>query len=361
MNNRNSNTLIKNGNDDNILELYQSIVDRAHQEVEGVRKIYIWLSSLLITALAIIFAFGFYYSYKSIKDFENTLMTRSESSITNNNEKYERSFTKFTSTYEKKFSVLENKLQNNTDKLNTDFTTQFTKLSNEVGKRIDIEFEDKNIKLLVENKAKQRIDDIAIPIINAKMDKDINPVLEKATSELAALREDFKSTKLTLDDMNLLSQFIITTITAQNDDRESFDLMLEWANDPNYKYRALAMSSVISIRLMYSGFMTPGFLNATWINGVNPDKLSFNELKKEYNTSESILHTSILKLISDRTDISIKEKMQFYSSILAKDKSLNATYYAGKKFNEIAKLEWKPFNVKPLLKWWEEHKNDDFK
>jgi len=47
--------------------------------------------------------------------------------------------------------------------------------------------------------------------------------------------------------------------------------------------------------------------------------------------------------------------LAFFAEILKDDTSLDATYYAGKYFVELANdagLQWSPFNVGPLLEWW---------
>jgi len=49
--------------------------------------------------------------------------------------------------------------------------------------------------------------------------------------------------------------------------------------------------------------------------------------------------------------------MQFLVDVLTKDKSLTATWYAGKCFAQEASIEWHPFKIKPLLDWWAHHKD----
>jgi len=146
-------------------------------------------------------------------------------------------------------------------------------------------------------------------------------------------------------------------LKAQNDDREAFNELLEWSKDSSFIFQNLAGPTIVQIRSTFSELALPTYINLTWGRGFDPKKLTLSELRMHYNSVPAHYHTSFLKVIWENKNISKKERMKFLVDVLNKDESLLATYYAGKYFSEEASLKWNPFITKPLLDWWEKHKN----
>lgn len=55
------------------IQMYQDIVDRAHKEVEFVRKAYIWLGSLITIIISVGLVTATFFTYKSLRDMRSDL------------------------------------------------------------------------------------------------------------------------------------------------------------------------------------------------------------------------------------------------------------------------------------------------
>ena len=48
--------------------------------------------------------------------------------------------------------------------------------------------------------------------------------------------------------------------------------------------------------------------------------------------------------------------MEFLVDVLQNSEDLTAVHFAGKYIAKKAKFDWNPFNIQPLIEWWEENK-----
>ncbi|KPJ68698.1 MAG: hypothetical protein AMJ45_02040 [Syntrophobacter sp. DG_60] len=288
---------------------YQDIVDHAHKEVEWVRSAYKWLGSLLTIIIIAGLGLGLWFSYKSIRDFKDEI--RSE----------------------------------------------VGRVRKQVESQIDEEFKKENIRLLVQKKAEERIDDIADQLIEQKIEENISPKIETTESKLKAV--DVELTKAN-QKLTALSEFTLTLMAAQNDDRLAFNQLISWVNDKSFAYRRLAGDAIVKIRTYYGGALSPGYINVDWEQkNIDPSKLTLSDLRKTYAELPSAYHAYLVNYISKRTDIPRKDKMQFFIDVLKDEEegSLTATHYAGGFFAKEANLKWSPFVIKPLLEWWVKSKD----
>ncbi len=136
------------------LDRYEKIVDRAHKEIEGVRSVYKWLISILGIVIFVGTTLAVFLIGKSIADLQSYLETRVEA---------------------------------HADRAEARLETRVEALADRVEARIDDQFRDKNIQDLVEKKAKERIDEVADPMIAKRITEAVNPKLLKLQETMTAM------------------------------------------------------------------------------------------------------------------------------------------------------------------------------
>ena len=308
---------------------YQDIVDRAHSEINWVRTAYKWLISIV----GIVILVGLYFSYKSASDFKSEI--RKETEDVKN---------KLT----KEVTELESRMKSDLDK-------QFLELQNQVESRIDEEFKKENIHKLVQDKAKERIDKMATPLIKKELNENFLPKLTSAELNLKKMEIELNKN---IKSVNLITEFTMTVLAAQNDDRKSFDKLAEWSNDKLFPFSDMAKSVWIKILDDHAQpFFSSGF-KIPWAENIDPSKLSFTDLEKMYKSAPQYLRLPLLEYIWTRKDISKKERMAFLVNVLKNENSLKVVEYAGRFFNEASGLKYKPLAVNEFLKWWGKNKEN---
>ena len=148
-----------------------------------------------------------------------------------------------------------------------------------------------------------------------------------------------------------LNDFTMSVVRAENDDRSAFNQLSAWAKDDTFQFKEMAAAAVVSIRNEYSSVGEPGYLEIDWERQPDLSGLPFSKLRGVYRTQPLQYRPSLLIYIWKRSDISDEQKMELLCEVLKTDRSLTATYYAGKLVAEKSGLEWNPFWTKPLLRW----------
>ncbi|MBL7152152.1 MAG: hypothetical protein ISS79_00420 [Phycisphaerae bacterium] len=213
-----------------------------------------------------------------------------------------------------------------------------------------VESQSATVDLVAQSAAEARKITVQVAERNEEMGKkvvELNELISKGSDKLQELEK--------------ITKFSKVAIAAQNDDRFAFGKLVSWGEDNTFEFWELAANAVIKIRAEYGGPIEPGNQKIKWAEGVDPLKLSIEQIRAEYKKSLPLYHADFIKHTEKNTVIPKKEKMQFYVDIVKDDSSLTATYYAGKHFIKEAndpKLKWVPFWTKPLLDWWEQNKNE---
>lgn len=156
-----------------------------------------------------------------------------------------------------------------------------------------------------------------------------------------------------------LAELSDTILRAENDDRHAFERLLSRINDKADPLMQPAANAYSRILGRYASGLMPPPNTIAWLPEVDPTKLPLSQFRKEYKNASPVFRADIVQRVSQLTDTPRHDKMAFFAEILKDDQSLDATYYAGKQFVALAndiKLTWSPFNVTPLLQWWDTNK-----
>ncbi len=193
--------------------------------------------------------------------------------------------------------------------------------------------------------------------IDAKTVSELKNRVEAQSATVDLVAKSAAEAKDKLQELGAITEFSKIVISAQNDDRRAFDKLTSWVEDKSFPMRKEVASAWVQIRTDFGGPLEKGYMNFTWPNNIDPNKLSIANLREAYRSSISIFHAYFVNFVNERKDISKKERMGFLIDVIRDDESLIATSYAGKFFAKEAGIEWKHFVIKPLLDWWEENKN----
>lgn len=188
--------------------------------------------------------------------------------------------------------------------------------------------------------------------------EDLSKKNEAATDKLKIIDTDIKKSNESLTKLSASSDFYITAISAQNDSRKDWDKLGSWANDKKHPLSKLAKAAWLEI---YEKHCQPFFQSGyklPWISNIDPSKLSLNEIKNIYKSSQSPFRPALIEFVWKQDGIGKKDKMSFFIEVMKSDESLRAVEYAGRYFCIAAKLNLKPMAIDNMLKWWDKNKNN---
>ena len=180
---------------------------------------------------------------------------------------------------------------------------------------------------------------------------------------LAQVDEATRQAEAALKDLERATEFATVLLAAQNDSWNAFEQLRKWADDKSFPLQQIAENAHVKIRVSYALPFAPGYLNIKWAPGVDPAKLTFRDFVRTYGALDPVVHTHLVNTVWDRSDISERDRMCFLILVLKTSNSLTAKSYAAKHFVKAAKdkeLNWEPFHIAPLLRWWDEN-SDAFK
>jgi hypothetical protein len=215
---------------------------------------------------------------------------------------------------------------------------------------------------------RESITEITIPNVGtikraAKQATDDATEVSKIRKRMEEIQEQFTDkldkTNDSLSRLEILSNLFSTIIEAQTDNREAFDRLVSLSNDATFPLTAIAKQAYLSVLMEEDGKLFIERSTPEWAQGVDPEKISIDQLITEYWKIENVFNkVNILGYIWKRDIYSKMKKMDFLMQVMCNDKSIkcvkNAAYY----FNKEAKLT----NLSPLIElikykeWWDTNK-----
>lgn len=161
---------------------YKQIVEFAQKEIENVRSYYKWAVSII----GLIFIAGTILTISSFSSLKSDIRELKRDSKDDINS--------FKDNSKNEVDILSKNL-----KAGLEFETNSIK--NEVISKVEKEFDKENIQLLVEQKAKERIDKIADKIIENKISERINPKIESALKKISEIEKSISNDKEYISDV----------------------------------------------------------------------------------------------------------------------------------------------------------------
>ena len=335
------------------------ITEHAHKEISWVRSYY----RFTVTAVTLLIAVGIYFTFRSASEFKTEILQDGQRA---------QEIQKID------FASLEQKLRQ-------DLQRNVDDMRKEVAKRIDAEFDSIHISELVRDKAKERIDAIADVLIQKDITNQITPIRTEFLNQLAQskeeirqrvdkLNEDSKQTQKDeaelhstiiearelLTKLDEQSVFLMTVISAQNDNEGAYEQLLNWAGDPKYPMHKMAESIVQAILInYYDPQNNKGFAVFDWSGiSTNPKSLNIQEIQQiwTYRVPSSSAK-SFVDNVYENTNITKAQKLSFFYFVIKKD-SRNSLLAANRAANFLAyelKAKYNPsFNYSDIESKWAE-------
>jgi hypothetical protein len=301
------------------------ITEHARKEISWVHSTYKFAVWIILGGVAILLPVGIYFTYNSASGFKNDILQEG---------------VRAQAAQKADFDVLENKLRQ-------ELQSNVEDMRKEVAKRIDAEFDAKQISELVRDKARERVDAIAGVLIQKEITNQIAPIRadfleqlsqskEEIRQRVEKLDEDSKQTRKTeaelqatitearelLARLDEQSGLIMTVISAQNDDRSAYETLNKWANDPKYRMQDMAGKIVQAIQLnYYDPNNGKNFGVFPWSAlPVKPESLNIQEIEQIWTMIvPAKTAKSFVESVWGNTNTTKVQKMLFLYSVMEKD------------------------------------------
>ncbi len=330
-----------------------AVVDRAREEIAWVRSAY----KFAVSIIAILIAIGFYFSHKSIQDLKSELRA--------DGERIQQQLTT-------ESSLLARTLQK-------DIEEEIGRIRDEVTTRIEKEFKQENISSLVAQQAQIRIDAIADNLIKDQIGKQITPLKTELTTLIASsstelqakvkeldakltqsrateeeLRGLLTEARKTVDNVKQQSDFVLTVLAAQSDDRNAFDKLRKWSNDNSFSLRQQAKAAELNILKSHSSFMSDAHMTMSWVEGFDTTTMTISDIRSNWNNLPSMYARAYAEFVWKHKNITKEEKLQFLHDVLGNSRgSMQTADWAAKTLAKDAKVKYNPpFDFSAIEKWW---------
>lgn len=151
-------------------------------------------------------------------------------------------------------------------------------------------------------KLKERVENQSATVdmvaAQAKIAKDLSERAQKQTA-LVEQRSDelkiaFMDATATLTKLKSEEEFLMLVVSAQSDDRASYDRLNKIAGEKENPFAALAATAWLTIYDAHNGPFSQSDFKVPWKEGVDPGKLTFTELKVAYDNASAPIKPSIL-------------------------------------------------------------------
>ncbi len=213
-----------------------------------------------------------------------------------------------------------------------------------------------DLKKRVENQS-ATVDLIAKEASKAKeISEEVADKNRLAEEKLNTLDDAITKANATLANLDAATEFTMTVVAAQNDDRNAFDTLKEWSKDKENPFSSRAAQTWSTIFESHNEPIYLSNFTAPWKEGFDPSKLSLPELVKQYQGAPAQVKPALLEYIWKRNDIAKVERLDFMIDVMKHDTSLTAVEYAGRHFTAGTGQKIKPMAIEYLVDWWEKHK-----
>jgi hypothetical protein len=298
-------------------ELALQLVEQSRKEITYVR----WAYSIVSALVAVLIAIGIYFTASSLHDFK----------------------TEFRDDAQQFRTQLKEQLAQQQTTLDLHLSDQVTKVSQQVSNRIDQAFQDKQITLLVQQKAQERIDAIADSLIHEQVSKMIAPLKQELTDlvnkssgefntslghldeRIKASQADEQTTRQIIGDAqqalaNVQAQtdFVRTFLAALFDKRDAFDRLVKWSTDLTSPFQSLSSDAVIDIKSSFWGQQgDKPYLQFDLPKDADPHSQTLDQLKTTWQTLPSAFAKFFVMNTWDNTVLTKDQKFTFLHDIIA--------------------------------------------
>ena len=192
--------------------------------------------------------------------------------------------------------------------------------------------------------------------------KEIAELKVQIEKQLETLNSEIADAQANVKDLRSISDFQMTVISAQTDDREAYDILSGWAEDGKFKFANEARKAWREVYKAHCSSFYQSGLEFPWAENIKHREMNIDELTKAYETIRDIFKPAYIEYISKRTDIPKSDRLNFFIRVMNTDCSLTAVEYAGRYFSqEVLKrtgINYKPMEIGLFNDWWDENRDN---
>jgi hypothetical protein len=306
----------------NFSEEFIKISEHARAEISWVRSAYKFAFGFIITGVTVLLGLGIYFTYQNTHDLKADMQKDADAMRTS---------------LHTDFDTLKQQQQQ-------DLASYLTQMHGEVAKHIDAEFASSNIVNLVHDQAKERIDVIADTLIQTDITNRIAPIRTELLALLSTNIDDEKNriadinktaneslktetnlqailteAKDTLKQLDEQSDFFMTVLAAESDDRNAFEKLCKLASDVNYNLHDQALKVTSEIPLKYVGFESEterGYQTIGWLDSLKPNTFDMNQIEQAWKQMSPQLSRAYVDFVWGHTNITRNQKLIFLHGVL---------------------------------------------
>lgn len=186
----------------------------------------------------------------------------------------------------------------------------------------------------------------------ARASLDPNRAGEDASRKLREVDQALDAANASLLSLREVTELLQLLVAAHGDDRGAFDRLDRLSRDASYRYRDTAAGVRRAIALEHSKEILIDDTRVSWRPGVDPRRVVAAELKSAFQGLPAEHRPAFLDFVSQRRDLSRRQRMAFFADVLRKDPSLHVVECAGRYFAHEAGLDPRPLAVGFYLDWW---------
>jgi len=165
--------------------------------------------------------------------------------------------------------------------------------------------------------------------------------------------------KETLKRFNEQSNFILTMLAAEADDRGAYEKLMAWSENPDFKFRDQAVKAVEKVQASHvtSVFNDRPYIKFDWIDGDNHDSWNMNQIEARWHAVSPELARAYLEFVWGATNINKEQKLAFVHSVLTNSRnSLQAANRAAHLLSNELKAKYNsPFIYDDIENKWQEY------
>jgi hypothetical protein len=180
--------------------------------------------------------------------------------------------------------------------------------------------------------------------------------VEKAELIVHDLQNVLKDAQNTISELKTKFEFSILQIKASNDDRESFERLVEISELPS-PLQDLAWNNILQIKMDIENRARKIYIFASHRYNINPSEMSLEEFKSNYHILEPIDKPDYLDSLWFQQRFSKFDRLQFLYDVIKTTRSLRELHKACELMNFEAKLTKSFVLANEYLQWWEQNRS----
>lgn len=248
------------------------------------------------------------------------------------------------------------------DSAHVAISNEVFRIQGSVKQELERQFASENIRKLVEEKARERVEITAEPILTRLFTNDIYPKVLAAATRIDEVHAEIDQAKKVLKGLVVNKEFMVAVLNANNDDRPAFEQLLGWSQDSTIADQLLARQAVMQIINAESRALMVLDTSAATQTNLNSKNLDLTALRIDYLRAvaagtEYTSRVPVITQIWNRKDLSRNSRISFLMNVYRREKSIRVSGIIAILIKTETGANFDFLDIPQVLKWWEENKD----